>query len=42
MTPDASPGVLATAPRLMFLLSVADTIRLEYSFHLVPDPTASR
>lgn len=31
-----------TAPRLMFLLSVADTIRLEYSFHLVPDPTASR
>lgn len=30
-----------TQPRLMILLSVADTIRLEYSFHLVPD-TSSR
>jgi len=28
-----------TPPRLMFLLSVADTIRLEYSFHLLPDTT---
>lgn len=30
-----------TRPRLMFLLSVADTIRLEYSFHLIRE-SASR
>jgi len=31
-----------TKPRVMILLSVADTIRLEYSFHLVPAATPAR
>jgi len=31
-----------TKPRVMILLSVADTIRLEYSFHLVPAATSGR
>jgi len=31
-----------TQPRVMILLSVADTIRLEYSFHLVPDTIRGR
>jgi polyisoprenoid-binding protein YceI len=29
-----------TAPRVMIVLSVADTIGLEYDFHLIPDTTA--
>jgi polyisoprenoid-binding protein YceI len=29
-----------TQPRVGFVLSVADTIRLEYDFHLVPEPPA--
>jgi polyisoprenoid-binding protein YceI len=31
-----------TAPRVMVVLSVADTIGLEYDFHLVPDTTTRR